>query len=183
MRAATSTDHQSPDNQESSGFRFRENIQAIVDLEQEALSRRSIIDKAGDSIGTFAGSPTFVILHIFLFSGWIIWNLGLFGNEPFDPYPFTFLTMVVSLEAIFLSAFVLMSQNRMSRQADHRAELTLQIDMLAEQEMTKVLEMLQQICVRVGLEQYKNDKDVNELLQQTHVETLAKDLEEQLPDK
>jgi uncharacterized membrane protein len=81
------------------------------------------------------------------FTGWLVINTGhLFRFKPFDPYPFSFLTLVVSLEAIFLTVFVLMSQNRMARQADKRAHLDLQVDLLAEQELTVILYLLRAIC-------------------------------------
>lgn len=78
-------------------------------------------------------------------------NSGLVGIHPFDPYPYQFLTFVVSLEAIFLSLFILMSQNRATRQTDARSQLDLQINLLAEQEATKMLQMLQSLCKHQGL--------------------------------
>src|SRR5207249_1655562 len=105
-----------------------------------------------DSITRFAGSSLFIVLHIIWFTVWIILNLGsVHIIHSFDPYPFTFLTMVVSLEAIFLSIFVLISQNRMAHQADRRAHLDLQINLLAEQENTMMLRMLETLCERHGI--------------------------------
>jgi uncharacterized membrane protein len=100
------------------------NIRAIAGLEHQALHQRSF-------------TSVFIAIHIVWFTVWISLNLGrIDGIHAFDPYPFTFLTMVVSLEAIFLSIFVLISQNRMAHQADRRAHLDLQINLLAEQENT-----------------------------------------------
>ena len=83
---------------------------------------------------------------------WIGLNVGWFGGvEPFDPFPFPFLTMTVSLEAIFLALFVLASQNRLARQSDMRAHLNLQIDLLAEREMTAVLRLLQDLTAHSGV--------------------------------
>lgn len=160
----------------------QENIQTIVELEEKARNKRSSADRLSDAISGFAGSTAFVIFNAVFFAGWMLINFDLLPIKAFDPYPFTFLTLVVSLEAIFLSTFVLISQNRMSRQADQRAHLNLQVDMLAEQEMTKVLEMLQQICRQLGLEDYMHDPRVHQMMQETRVETLASDLEEQLPN-
>jgi uncharacterized membrane protein len=94
------------------------NIRAIARLENEALHQRSLTDRVSDSITRLAGSSVFILVHIIWFTIWIILNLGRVpAIHPFDPYPFTFLTMVVSLEAIFLSIFVLISQNRMALRA------------------------------------------------------------------
>ena len=98
----------------------------------------------------------FVYFHIVWFGVWILINLGFFGIEPFDPFPFGLLTMIVSLEAIFLSTFVLISQNRSSAEADRHADLVLQIGLLTEYELTRVLKMLDQIQDKMGIE---NDSD------------------------
>jgi uncharacterized membrane protein len=94
----------------------------------------------------------FVYLHVVWFAVWIAWNLGALGAKPFDPYPFGLLTMIVSLEAIFLSTFVLISQNRLSEDADRRANLHLQIGLLSEHEITRALQMLEQIQSKIGVE-------------------------------
>jgi uncharacterized membrane protein len=102
--------------------------------------------------------------------------------ELFDPFPFPFLTLLVSLEAIFLSMFVLMSQNRMSRQADKRAHLDLQIDLLAEQELTTILRMLRALCVQQGVRVSIPSERMREQLKDTDVHTLASTLDKRLPD-
>jgi uncharacterized membrane protein len=94
----------------------------------------------------------FGLAHLAWFGTWIVVNGGVLpGFEPFDPYPFSFLTLVVSLEAIFLSIFVLLSQNRLTRQAEKRAHLDLQVNLLAEQESTIALQLLQRICEHLGI--------------------------------
>jgi uncharacterized membrane protein len=105
------------------------------------------------------------------------------GIEPFDPFPFNFLTLVVSLEAIFLSVFVLMSQNRMTRQAEKRAHLHLQVNMLAEQELTAILRMLQGLCTKHGVEVLMHEERLEELVKETDVQSVAAALEDRLPDK
>jgi len=130
-----------------------DNVRTIAKLERDALLRRSAAERIGDRVASVAGSATFAILHIGWFAGWILVNVGVVPGVPvFDPYPFNFLTLVVSLEAIFLSIFVLISQNRLTRQADRRAHLDLQINLLAEQEATMTLRLLQRICRHLGLE-------------------------------
>jgi uncharacterized membrane protein len=106
---------------------------------------RTLSDRVSDAITRFSGSMTFVYFHVLWFGLWILVNVGLFRLPfvgEFDAFPFGLLTMVVSLEAIFLSTFVLISQNRMARLAEKRAELDLHVNMLAEQKAAKTLEML-----------------------------------------
>jgi uncharacterized membrane protein len=117
-----------------------------------------------------------------LFTGWILANVGLVpGVAPFDPYPFSFLTLVVSLEAIFLAIFVLMSQNRAARLADRRAHLDLQVDLLAERELTVMLHMLRALCAKHNVVLDDVGTDVKDLLEETNVEELASNLDEKLP--
>src|SRR5215208_5828511 len=126
---------------------IRKNVRAIADLERRALHERGAADRLSDAVTRATGSAPFALFHVVWFSAWFVVNTGLVAYpQPFDPFPFSFLTLVVSLEAIFLSVFVLMSQNRMTRQADKRAHLDLQVDMLAEQELTAILRMVQGLC-------------------------------------
>ena len=104
----------------------------------------------------------------------------MFGIEPFDPYPFSLLTTIVSLEAIFLTLFVLISQNRMSREADRRAALDLEVNILAERESTMTLRILHDISHHLGLKG-EASKDLAELLKETRLEELSTRLEKALP--
>src|SRR5215203_197095 len=107
------------------------NVRLVAELEEQALATRSSGEKIGDAASRAIGSMPFVLGHSVWFAAWILLNLGAFpGIEPFDEFPFGLLTLVVSLEAIFLSLFLLISQNRMTRQADKRAHLDLQINLL-----------------------------------------------------
>jgi uncharacterized membrane protein len=158
------------------------NIRAICALEQEALNRRSAGERIGDFVSLHAGRMWFILLHATLFTGWIIVNTGHIGIKSFDPYPYPALMAFTSLEAIFLSLFVLMSQNRSSKRADERSHLDLQINLLAEHEMTKMLSMLQALCAHHKLTE-ANDPELAALLEQTRPEILAKELESQLPSE
>jgi uncharacterized membrane protein len=159
------------------------NVQTIARFETEALRERSLTDRISDAITRFAGSGVFISLHVIWFMAWIALNVGgIRAIHPFDPYPFTFLTMVVSLEAIFLSIFVLVSQNRMSRQADRRAHLDLQINLLAEQENTMMLHMLRSLCESHGIQPSSPTEDVGSLFKKTDLHKLMRDLHTQLPD-
>jgi len=126
------------------------NIAKIVDLEVAQKAQMSPGEKLSEAIATFCGSMTFVYVHIVWFGGWIIVN-SLFKKYQFDPFPYTFLTLVVSLEAIFLSTFILISQNHETKLTERRNQLDLQVNMLAEQESTKTLELLQKVAEKVGV--------------------------------
>src|SRR6185503_21333299 len=100
---------------------LRNNIRDIADLEERALHQRGTADRLGDAVSRAMGSGPFALFHIIGFSAWFVLNTKLVpGIHPFDPYPFYLLTLVVALEAFFLTVFVLMSQNRMTRQAQKR---------------------------------------------------------------
>ena len=132
--------------------KLAENISAIERLERLNAERRSRFARIGDSVTRLAGSTGAVVFHVLWFAGWLLWNMGLLGLQPFDPYPFQLLTAIVSLEVIFLTLFVIANQNQLRRDADHRAHVNLQVNMLAEQEMTVVLRMLRSLCDRFDIE-------------------------------
>jgi uncharacterized membrane protein len=134
----------------------KKNIHTILQTRRAVASKRTGEEKLADSITDFSGRMYFVYFHIIWFGIWILVNWGNFGIKPFDPYPYGLLTMIVSLEAIFLSTFVLISQNRLSVEADRRADLDLQIGLLTEHELTRVLLMLDAIQDKLGIE---NDTD------------------------
>jgi uncharacterized membrane protein len=150
-------------------------------MEQAALEHRTVTDRLGDAIVGFIGTMKFVVLHLLWFLAWFAINTGKVpGVKVFDPYPFVLLTMMVSMEGVLLATFILMKQNRMSRRADHRDHLHLQIDLLAEEEITKILQMQRQICDHFRIGQ-ATDPEVVELSQHTAVEDLSKELEQKLP--
>jgi uncharacterized membrane protein len=157
-----------------------QNIQAIVKLEESFLANRSAAERVADAIANFAGSLKFVTIHVIVYGVWIVINLGVFSwMRRFDPFPFLLLSVLVSLEAIFLSTFVLIKQNRMSKRAEQRAHLDLQINLLAEREMTAALQMLQRIATRLGVRAH--EEKIEELVEETSVETLFSELREKLP--
>ena len=160
------------------------NIDTIVKLEEAFLQERSLFDRIADGIVALAGSMTFIGLHVVWFGLWVVLNNGQWKHiRPFDPYPYQLLVLAVSLEAIFLSTFVLMSQNRMGRRADQRAHLDLQINILAEREMTLVLQMLQKIGAHVGLDTQVANPEVRELAHETPLEAMADELKKKLPNQ
>lgn len=116
---------------------------------------------------------------------WFALWLGLnsSGWYVFDPYPYNLLTLSVSLEAIVLASFVLMTQNRMTRQADRRAHLDLQVNLLAEQELTAILHMLHALCDHAGVGVSVEDVGVEQLLKQTNIKRVAVAVDRQLAAK
>jgi uncharacterized membrane protein len=156
------------------------NVRLVAELEEQALAGRSPGEKLGDAASRLIGSMPFVVFHLVWFAAWIVLNLGVIpGIEPFDEFPFGLLTLVVSLEAIFLSLFLLISQNRMTRQADKRAHLDLQINLLAEAETTKILRMLERIADKVGVEMEAEEADLD---QPTDIARLATRVEKHIPE-
>ncbi|WP_036042731.1 DUF1003 domain-containing protein [Bradyrhizobium yuanmingense] len=125
------------------------NIQALVARRRREQQAASGQDKVADAITAFTGSMIFVYLHLALFGFWIIANLHWIPGIPAWDESFVVLAMIASVEAIFLSTFVLISQNRMTAAADKRADLDLQISLLAEHELTKLAHLLTQIAERL----------------------------------
>jgi uncharacterized membrane protein len=154
------------------------NINTIVRLEERALKERTFGDRISDSIANFVGSIGFVAVHVVWFGVWVGLNAGLWK---FDAYPYQLLCMLVSLEGVLLSTFVLIKQNRMSHRADHRGHLDLQINLLAEKEVTKVLQMQRLICRRMGIEEIEADREVAELRDVTAVDNLAREVRRKVP--
>jgi uncharacterized membrane protein len=119
----------------------------IINTNDEIKKLKSLEDDVADKITTFAGSMKFVYLHSVWFCVWILLNIGIFGfGMRFDDFPFGLLTLVVSLEAIFLSTFVMISQNRQASAADIRSELDYQVNVKAEKEIDVVMKTLQRIA-------------------------------------
>lgn len=151
-----------------------ENIELVKTWERSLQHRRSRMEYVGDWITSVAGSGPSLVLHMVLFAGWIVANTRWIpGLEPFDPFPFPFLTMTVSLEAIFLALLVLASQNRLASQSDKRAELDLQIDLLAEREMTAVLQLLRDIAGHLHVQTSLTREQMQDLINKTDVQKLA----------
>ena len=151
------------------------NVDVVARLDEASKTKRTPTDCMVDAITEFCGRMTFVWVHLFWFGGWIIVNLARTGRH-FDPYPFQFLTLVVSLEAIFLSAFILISQNRQGRLAERRNHLDLQINLLSEQENTKILKMLEAITQHLQIPD--GDPEVGILEEATQPERLVEQIEQ-----
>jgi uncharacterized membrane protein len=160
------------------------NIETIARMEAEFLRQRNLAHRIADRIVDAAGTMTTLLVHLGVFGAWILLNTGVLpGFTPFDPFPFILLTMTVSMEGVLLALFVLMKQNRMSRRADERDHLHLQVNLLAEKEVTKMLQMQQAVCEHLGVRQPLRDPEVAELAADTAVDSLARELKEKLPEE
>ena len=161
------------------------NIATMLRLREETRRRRSLQAHLADGITWFSGKMLFVYLHVVWFGAWILINEGLLPSfKPFDPFPYGLLTMIVSLEAIFLSTFVLISQNRLAAEADRRADLDLHIGLLTEHEVTRVLQMLDAVHRKLGIE-IAGDSELAQLEMETRPEDVLAEihrLQHALPD-
>src|SRR4051794_39250169 len=134
---------------------MQRNIETLLERRRTEDARKPLQVRVADAITRFTGSMVFVYIHLFLFGAWIIANLPGVPLPKFDP-TFVVLAMFASVEAIFLSTFVLISQNRMAEQADKRADLDLQISLLAEHEVTRLVSLVKQIAERMEIEASRN---------------------------
>jgi uncharacterized membrane protein len=140
-----------PPRPDSLSGSLKRNIQALEDRRREEAAAATAEERIAEAITRFTGSMRFVYLHLALYGAWILVNLGAVPGVPrFDP-SFVVLAMVASVEAIFLSTFVLISQNRMAAAADKRADLDLQISLLAEHELTKLAGLVAAVAERLGV--------------------------------
>jgi uncharacterized membrane protein len=157
------------------------NVKAIAQLEKAAEAHRGRADRIADLITRFVGSMLFVYLHVLWFALWIIGNTFLLPSSwRVDPFPYTFLTFVVSLEAIFLSTFILISQNHQERLGQQRSHLDLQINLLSEQENSKMLQMLESIQQRLGIDV---DPDARRLEEPTEAKKIAEEIEQAIEQR
>ncbi len=152
------------------------NIQTLIAHHHAQEQRRRFQDYIADAITNFTGSMLFVYLHIAIFGLWIIINLGWTPLPKFDP-SFVVLAMVASVEAIFLSTFVLISQNRLAALNEKRADLNLQISLLAEHEVTQLIKLVTEMAKRMGIEE-AGDPKLAELAQNVAPEKVLDKLEE-----
>lgn len=152
------------------------NIRTIDYLRLQALRARGLQARLADAITAFSGRLVFVYVHIIWFSLWILINTGQFRVPAFDPFPYGLLTMIVSLEAIFLSTFVLISQNQLSEEQESRANLNLQIGLLTEHEVTRVLQMLDAIQDKLGIDNHA-ESELADLEMETKPEDVLAEIE------
>jgi len=137
---------------------LQRNIAALETRRSNEAAAASLEDRIAQAITAFTGSMRFVYLHLLVYAGWILVNVGAVpGLKPFDP-SFVILASEASVEAIFLSTFVLISQNRMQQAADKRADLDLHINLLAEHELTRLATVVNAMAEKMGV-QVPDDMD------------------------
>jgi len=157
---------------------IQRNIRKIIQVRLKSAREQSTQDRIATGMTSFSGSMLFFYIHVGWFCLWFLLNTGHLGITPFDPYPYGFLTVVVSLEAIFLATFVLISQNLLAKEAERLTDLGLQTGLLTEHELTRVLQMLRAIQNKIGI---TNDEDSDradaDLEKETKLEDVLAEIE------
>ena len=148
-------------------------------IKAQHASQRTPMEVLADRMIGFASSSPFLVVHAVVFIAWIVWNIPGIGLPKFDPYPYGLLTTIVSLEAIFLSIFVLMTQSRESRIGELREELTLQVNLRMEEEITKTLHLVAGLYARLGLKM-ADDPELRAMLEPLDPKKIESDLAEQI---
>jgi uncharacterized membrane protein len=159
----------------------QEHIELIARHETEFLARRTHSEKIADRIAAFVGSLKYVILHFVFFLAWILWNtVALSKAHHFDPFPYPLLDLGLAFEAILVASFILIRQQRISRRAEERDQLMLQVLLLSEREVTAVLGIERSIAERIGLHEVARDEEISQLSEQTQIDVVAQVIQETL---
>ncbi len=160
-----------------------ENIAAVLRIENEALRTRTFADRVADRTISVMGRLAFAAAHVVVIAFWVVANRGLVPGVPaFDPYPYQLLCFLASMEGVLLAVFVLMKQNRMSYLSDRRNHLDLQINLLAEREVTRLLQLTDRIARHLGVESGLDEEDLEELSRETEVDKLMDALDDKLAE-
>src|SRR5687767_11120594 len=170
------------DNKQHSNIyqeRYRRRLKAVDSFQAKHYGKRTLIERITDRIASFSGSILFLVINVLFFTIWILLNSKLFADKPYDPFPFVLLTTFVSLEAIILSIFVLISQNRQARISDLRQEVDMQINMIAEEEITKIIQLVAGLYSALKID-VQEDKELKKMLEPTDWDKIEKRLEDQL---
>lgn len=148
----------------------------MAELDRKAIDGRTFVGRLTSAVARAAGSVTFIAVHA-LFFVWVAVNGTRFA---FDPIPYNLLNLIVALEAVLLTSVVLLTQNHMTRLAERRAHLDLQVNVLAEQELTAMLHMLSALCTKAGVHVAVHDERVQQLLTETDIQGIAVALDKEL---
>ena len=156
----------------------KRNVETIAQLEQQLVAHQSRTERWGSGVASFFGSSRFIIAQVVFVVAWIVLNTAKTAwFRPFDPYPFQFLSLIVAVEFIFLTTFVLINQKHQMRRAEQWSHLHLQLSMLTEQEVTKNIKMLHMISKKLNVEMATRDQEVSDLSQDTEITALVDEIE------
>lgn len=156
----------------------KRNIETIAQVEQALLRKRSWDERLGQGVAHFFGSLRFIAAHICFITFWILINTGWMARiAPFDPFPFSFLSLIVGIEFIFLTTFVLLNQKHQIRREEQWSHLHLQLVMLTEQEVTRNVQMLSAISVKLGIHGAATDVELTEMAKPTSVMAFVGEIE------
>jgi uncharacterized membrane protein len=151
------------------------NIRSLVNRQRQEEKQKPFRERIGERIGRFTGNVAFVYTHAIIFGIWITWNSGWLGLKPFDP-SFNILQITTQIEAIFLTTFILMSQNSLDAQADKRSELDLQISLLSEHEITRLIALVKGIAQKLEVQEAR-DPEIEQLSKDVMPEEVMDTLE------
>ena len=165
-----------PPGPETMNASLARNIQVLAERRRRESAAASLQDRVADAVTRFSGSMAFVYAHLVVYGAWIAANLGLIPDVPQFDKSFVILATEASVEAIFLSTFVLISQNRMARAADQRADLDLHVSLLAEHELTKLAGVVAAIAAKMGV---STDPELHEIEQDVAPEAVLDEIEAQ----
>ena len=156
----------------------KRNVETIAQLEQQLVAHQSRTERWGSGVASFFGSSRFIIAQVVFVVAWIVLNSEKTAwFRPFDPYPFPFLSLIVGMEFIILTTFVLINQKHQMRRTEQWSRLHLQLSMLTEQEVTKNIKMLHAVSQKLGGETPSRDEEVSELSQNTEIAALVDEIE------
>jgi len=156
----------------------KRNIETITQIEQALLRNRNLAERMGERVARFFGSLLFIAAHIFFITFWILINSGGIAKiRPFDPFPFSFLSLIVGIEFIFLTTFVLLNQKYQIRREEQWSHLHLQLSMLTEQEVTRSMQMLTAISKKLGIQGASSDSELSEMTKPTSVTAFVGEIE------
>jgi uncharacterized membrane protein len=157
--------------------KLHSNIAALREDREAAERARTVGERIADAVTAFAGSMYSVGFHLLLYGGWLTYNSGFLPVEPFDPFPFVMLAMMASVEAIFLTTFVLISQNRNAAIEERREDLGLQVSLLTEHEITRLAQLVDLMASRLGVDE-KEKPELADIKQEVAPVSVLRSLDE-----
>jgi uncharacterized membrane protein len=161
-----------------------ENVEQVIRDERIIAEKRSLAVRIGEVVGTSAGTLTYVCIQLALVVIWVMANANLLpGIEPFDPYPYALLGGIMSLQGVLLACFVLMKQAHEGRMSDRRSHLSLQVNLLVEKEVTKLIQMLERMSAAEGIQEQVTDREAKELGRETDVDKVVQELDRRLDER